>query len=54
MSFHGGLIGTIIAIYIYTKKYQYKFWKLIDVLAVIVPVAIGMGRIGNWINKELP
>ncbi len=45
MSFHGGLIGTILAIYLFAKKYQYKFWNLIDTLAVIVPVAIGLGRI---------
>ncbi len=54
MSFHGGFIGTVFAIYAFTKKYKYQFWDLIDTLAVIVPVAIGMGRVWNWINQELP
>jgi prolipoprotein diacylglyceryl transferase len=54
MSFHGGLIGTIFAVFLFAKRYQYQFWWLIDTLAVIIPVALGLGRIGNWINSELP
>lgn len=54
MSFHGGFLGTTLAIYIFSRKYKYEFWKLIDTLAIIVPVAIWLWRIGNWINKELP
>ncbi len=54
MSFHGGFIGTILAVYLFCKKYQYRFWSLIDTLAIIVPIAIWLGRIGNWINWELP
>jgi phosphatidylglycerol:prolipoprotein diacylglycerol transferase len=54
MSFHGGLLGTILAMFIFAKRYQYQFWWLIDTLAVIIPIALGIGRIGNWINGELP
>ncbi|MBC7504089.1 prolipoprotein diacylglyceryl transferase [Candidatus Gracilibacteria bacterium] len=54
MSFHGGFIGTTLAVFLFAKRYHYQFWGLIDTLAVIVPVAIGLGRIGNWINRELP
>ncbi len=54
MSFHGGLIGTILAVLFFAWRYQYQFWSLIDTLAVIIPVALGLGRIGNWINQELP
>jgi phosphatidylglycerol---prolipoprotein diacylglyceryl transferase len=54
MSFHGGLLGTILAVFIFAKRYDYRFWWLIDTLAVIIPVALGLGRIGNWINSELP
>jgi phosphatidylglycerol---prolipoprotein diacylglyceryl transferase len=54
MSFHGWLLGTILAMFLFAKRYQYPFWWLIDTLAVIIPVALGLGRIGNWINMELP
>jgi phosphatidylglycerol:prolipoprotein diacylglycerol transferase len=54
MSFHGGLIGVIIAIFLFSKKYQKAFFSITDPLAVIIPVAIGLGRIGNYINNELP
>lgn len=54
MSFHGWFMGTIIAVYLFCRKYAYTFWNLIDTLAIIVPLAIGLGRIWNWINTELP
>jgi phosphatidylglycerol:prolipoprotein diacylglycerol transferase len=54
MSFHWGFLGTIIAILIYSRIYKYKFWELIDTLAIIIPIAIWLGRIWNWMNKELP
>jgi prolipoprotein diacylglyceryltransferase len=54
MSFHGGLIGTILAVLFFSWRYHYSFWSLIDTLAIIIPVALGLGRIGNWMNQELP
>ena len=54
MSFHGGLLGVIFAVLLFAKRYHYQFWSLIDTLAIIIPVALGLGRIGNWINQELP
>lgn len=54
MSFHGWLLGVIMAVYIFCRRYKYRFWQLIDTIAVITPIAIGLGRIGNWINGELP
>lgn len=54
MSFHGGFLGTILAVYIFSKKYRYQFWLLIDTLAIIIPLALWLGRMGNWINGELP
>lgn len=53
MSFHGGVIGVITAIFLFSKKYQKPFFSITDHLAVIIPVAIGLGRIGNYINNEL-
>ncbi|PID83956.1 prolipoprotein diacylglyceryl transferase [Candidatus Gracilibacteria bacterium] len=54
MSFHGGFLGVLIGVYIFCKKYSYKYWDIMDIIAVIVPIALGLGRIGNWINGELP
>jgi phosphatidylglycerol:prolipoprotein diacylglycerol transferase len=44
----------ILAVYLFAKRYTYEFWSLIDTLAIIIPVALGLGRVGNWINQELP
>jgi phosphatidylglycerol:prolipoprotein diacylglycerol transferase len=53
LSFHGGLIGAIIAGYIFCKKKKINFFVLGDI--VVIPLAIGLvfGRIGNFINGEL-
>lgn len=53
MSFHGGLIGSIIGMWLFCKKYQVKFFKLTDVLAIAAPIGIFLGRITNFINLEL-
>ncbi|MCX8028950.1 MAG: prolipoprotein diacylglyceryl transferase [Brevinematales bacterium] len=53
MSFHGGLIGVIVAIYIYSKIKNYHPFDILDILAILVPIGLGLGRIGNFINQEL-
>lgn len=53
MSFHGGLIGTIVAGVIFSVKYKIDFWKLADIVIVTVPIGLGLGRLGNFINGEL-
>lgn len=53
MSFHGGLIGTIIAGYIFTKKKNLKFFFVADLIVPSCPIGLGLGRIGNFINGEL-
>ncbi|QJC32651.1 prolipoprotein diacylglyceryl transferase [Enterobacteriaceae endosymbiont of Donacia dentata] len=53
MSFFGGLIGTIIVLVIYAYKKKKNFLLLTDSIVPIVPLGIGMGRIGNFINSEL-
>jgi len=53
MSFHGGFLGVVIAVSIFCRKNRVSFWKIIDELAVIVPIGIGCGRIGNYLNNEL-
>jgi len=53
MSFHGGLLGVLIAMGLYAKKLQCTFFQLTDFIAPMVPVGLGFGRIGNFINQEL-
>ena len=53
MSFHGGLIGSIVAMYFFCKKYHVNFLKLCDCIAIISPIGIFFGRIANFINLEL-
>lgn len=53
MSFHGGLIGVLLATLYFAKTRKYSFWNLIDHLAVITPIGLGLGRIGNYLNNEL-
>ena len=53
MSFHGGLLGTIISIIIFSKKKQVNFFKFSDIISCVAPVGILLGRIANFINGEL-
>jgi len=53
MSFHGGLIGSVIAGIIFCRKYKAEFWQLSDLIIVTAPIGLGLGRIGNFINGEL-
>ncbi len=53
MSFHGGLVGVIVALWLYQRKHGWGFLKLCDFVAPLVPLGLGFGRIGNFINGEL-
>lgn len=53
MSFHGGLLGVMVAMGWYGRKTGAGFWKIADFVAPLVPVGLGAGRIGNFINGEL-
>lgn len=54
MSFHGGLLGVIAALWIYARRHRLPFLRVADFAAVLTPVGLGLGRIGNFINGELP
>ncbi len=53
MSFHGGLIGALIAGIIYWLKNRPDFWRLADIIFATAPIGLGLGRLGNFINGEL-
>ena len=53
MSFHGGFLGIIAALYWYSKKKNIKFLKLADILSIPAIFALALGRIANFINGEL-
>lgn len=54
MSFHGGLIGVLLAAWLFARKHGLAFFQMTDFVAPLVPVGLGAGRIGNFINHELP
>ncbi len=53
MAFHGGLIGVIVAVWLYAKKVGTTFSKMMDFTAPMVPIGLGLGRMGNFIGQEL-
>jgi phosphatidylglycerol:prolipoprotein diacylglycerol transferase len=53
MSFHGGLIGVIASMWLYGRKTGRRFFSVADFVAPLVPIGLGAGRIGNFINQEL-
>lgn len=53
MSFHGGLIGVMLATWLFGRRNGKGFFQLMDFIAPLVPIGLGAGRIGNFINAEL-
>lgn len=53
MSFHGGLLGVIAAMFWYARKLEVSFWRVADFVAPMAPLGLLAGRIGNFINAEL-
>lgn len=53
MSFHGGLIGAVIAGILFSRRRNLPFWAIADSAIVTAPIGLGLGRIGNFINAEL-
>jgi phosphatidylglycerol---prolipoprotein diacylglyceryl transferase len=54
MSFHGGLLGVIFAMWLYSRRTERGFLGTTDFIAPLVPLGLASGRIGNFINAELP
>jgi len=53
MSFHGGLIGVLLSVWLYIRKTKLNFWDMADLFAPVVPLGYTFGRLGNFINGEL-
>ena len=53
MSFHGGFLGVLLAMYLFNRKYDKTFFTTMDFVAPLVPLGLGFGRMGNFINGEL-
>ena len=53
MSFHGGLIGMMLSIFIFSKKNKIQFFILADLVSLVAPIGLFFGRIANFINIEL-
>ncbi|MFZ9034606.1 MAG: prolipoprotein diacylglyceryl transferase [Francisellaceae bacterium] len=53
MSFHGGLIGVVLALSLFCRRYKCNVFDVLDFIAPMVPIGLGAGRLGNFINGEL-
>jgi phosphatidylglycerol:prolipoprotein diacylglycerol transferase len=53
MSFHGGLLGVLVATFLFAHSRKLAFFELTDALAVATPIGLFLGRLANFINAEL-
>ncbi|MFQ6004517.1 MAG: prolipoprotein diacylglyceryl transferase [Woeseia sp.] len=53
MSFHGGLAGVLVAMWLYGRSLGRTMWQMTDFVAPLSPLGLGFGRVGNFINNEL-
>ncbi|UTW11016.1 prolipoprotein diacylglyceryl transferase [Marinobacterium rhizophilum] len=53
MSFHGGLIGVLVALWVFGRKQGKTFFEMGDFTAPLIPIGLGAGRVGNFIGGEL-
>jgi phosphatidylglycerol:prolipoprotein diacylglycerol transferase len=53
MSFHGGFLGVLLAMYLFSRRRGIAFGAVMDFVAPLVPVGLALGRLGNFIGQEL-
>ncbi|AII14390.1 phosphatidylglycerol-prolipoprotein diacylglyceryl transferase [Campylobacter iguaniorum] len=53
MSYHGAVVGFVIATLLFCKKYKQNLWSLLDLVALSIPLGYFFGRVGNFLNQEL-
>ncbi len=50
---HGGTVGLIISLYLYSKKYEIKYLKILDLIAIVAPLGATFIRLANLMNSEM-
>ena len=53
MSFHGGLVGVIISVFLFSKKHKIDKYIFLDLISLSAPIGIFFGRLANFVNSEL-
>lgn len=53
MSYHGAVLGFLLATYLFCKKYKKNIWLFLDLGAISIPLGYIFGRVGNFLNQEL-
>ena len=53
MSFHGGLVGVLVASWLWSRSHRQHFFDSMDFVAPLVPAGLGFGRLANFVNGEL-
>lgn len=53
MAFHGGFLGVLVAMAIFSRRHRLDWWRVMDFVAPLVPLGLAAGRLGNFINGEL-
>jgi phosphatidylglycerol---prolipoprotein diacylglyceryl transferase len=53
MSFHGGFLGVVLACFLFARRNEIQFDRLLDLAAAVSTVGLGLGRIANFVNAEL-
>ncbi len=53
MAFHGGLIGALIGVLLFCRRYKAPVWTVLDLCSLVAPIGIFLGRIANFIRPEL-
>ncbi len=53
MAFHGGMLGVIGAFYLFCRRHELSFWRVIDLAATATPIGLFFGRLANFVNGEL-
>jgi len=52
-SYHGAVVGFLVGTWLFAKRYGKDFWRLLDLVAVAIPLGYFFGRVGNFLNQEL-
>jgi phosphatidylglycerol:prolipoprotein diacylglycerol transferase len=53
MSFHGGLVGIMVAVWLFARRHGIAFLEVADAVAIVAPIGLFFGRLANFINAEL-